>query len=1751
MAAEEAKLKLVIAKKQSIYKRVTKLYDLSKQLVPSLVDTRTKSEFMAMSSNLKCSYEQFSSLCDEHNLLLLQQKPDIEINYNDWDSFETLYTRISHTRTLMSGSNESPSPPADSTPPKCKLPPIELPSFDGNPEHWPLFYESFKTNIHTNNTLSNAQRVQYLVGKLSGKALSVFAGIIPNESNYPIIWDSLITKYQDKRMLGTLYLNNIFESQPPANSPAHLNNFIEKIHSSLSALRQLDISDLADFIVTHIALKKLDLQLVQSFELSLKDKDIPNSSDLICFVRHHIKILERTSTVNNLESTAVNLKSKVRSLPRQSVTKVSHTFALTNNHNRQMSAPASTCGYCNMSNHSQLFNCLAFKKLLVKDRFNFVKQSKLCINCLSAKHSTSYCKSLNTCNVCHKNHHSLLHFDTETGSAARPHATASSARDHRIGTNESVCLHSAFAVHDSVARAQIQNNTTVLPTAQVYVATSDNDNATIRCLIDSASQNNLITLASCKKLNLKIKPLNNTNIKTVGMITTPILGYVPLTIKSRFKEAQYSLLCLVVNQITDYLPTQIINSDFINNFANLPLADDSWNIPGEIHAILGAQLFPHLLLGNKIISTPSLPPSRSADRTNAVQIAPYALETTLGYIIVGQISTMEQTNTTWSFGPLLNENLNNSLMKFWELEQVPTLKNNISSDDRECERLYQSSVTRDPSGRFVVSLPFKGDHTTLGHSHTTARRRLTTLERKFIALPALRQEYNDILSDYIRKGYLSELPSSPSVLADGYFIPHHAVVRPEKTSTKVRIVLDASARTDTGISLNDLLYTGPNLQADLFTLLIRFRQFKIAITADIQQMYLRLMLTETDRKYQKILYRFNENEPIRVFQFNSVAFGLRSSPFLAMRTVRQLAEVERDRFPRAAEVAVRDLYMDDLTTSVNTQAGGVQLAHELIALFKSGGFDLVKWASNSSSLLTQLPESHRAAIEFSDGCDTIKVLGLKWLPVTDTFTFTTGETSQANTKRSILSTIACLFDVLGLVAPVILYAKLLLQELWLAKIDWDEEPPKPIIDRYVEFKNELPLLSHLQIPRHLGISTDCTAHLLGFGDASLKAYGGVIYLHITYPNGDVSVHLVCSKSKVAPLKTISLARLELCAALLLSELVNQVYHILHNRYPIKDIFAFSDSTIALSWIHSSPHRWQTFVANRVSKIQDNLSPDRFFHIPGTENPSDCVSRGLLPSQILNHVLWWHGPMWTHSPISAWPIVPFEPSQTEDVPEVKSSVTLATTLSSQNPLIELALQVSSWKQLLRIIVYVLRFIKKLPKSARFKVSHLEIAERTLLRSLQHEYFCEDIKNVNKGNLPSPALRKLDVFVDGDGLLRVGGRLNNAAIPFGNRHPILLPRRHHIVDLLIDDCHRSNCHTGSHLVMSLLRQRYWIISARNIIRQRIRGCNFCFHAAPKHPSPIMASLPPARVQEAKAFTHTGVDFCGPINITLTRRRGVKSQKAYICLFICLTTKAVHIEIASDLSTETFLDAFKRFLARRGPVSIMYSDNGTNFIGAKRQLDELYDLLSANETSAAFQNEFSSRRIEWRTIPARAPHMGGLWESNIKSMKTHLYRTIGNQLLCYEELLTVLTQIECILNSRPLCLLSDQPHFVLTPAHFLQTTPLQSLPTCELDTTLSLSARKKMLDNLVRGYWKQWRVDYLHTLQLRQKWNTPDVSVSPGTLVLIHQDDVPPLRWPTGIVEQVFPGKDGVVRVASVRTTTGTYKRPVVKLCPLPTQ
>lgn len=416
-----------------------------------------------------------------------------------------------------------------------------------------------------------------------------------------------------------------------------------------------------------------------------------------------------------------------------------------------------------------------------------------------------------------------------------------------------------------------------------------------------------------------------------------------------------------------------------------------------------------------------------------------------------------------------------------------------------------------------------------------------------------------------------------------------------------------------------------------------------------------------------------------------------------------------------------------------------------------------------------------------------------------------------------------------------------------------------------------------------------------------------------------------------------------------------------------------------------------------------------------------------------------------------------------------------------------------------------------------------------------------------------MRKLTPFIQ-DEIIRVGGRLNQADLSYDQMHPILLSKNSLVVNLIIEHYHKINLHTGPQLLFSLLRQKYWTLSARSLIRKQLRACNVCYRANPRPVFPQMGDLPAPRVTPSNAFQHAGINYAGPFAVCPKIGRGIRPQKAYLCLFICLTTRAIHLELAPDLSTDSFLNAFKRFTSRRGPCRVLYSDCGTNFIGAKAKLDEQHRLLLSKEHQDKFGETLADMHIIWKFNPPSSPHFGGLWEGNIKSVKTHVNRVVGQQILSYEEFETILIQIEALLNSRPLCELSTDPAepSALTPAHFLTAVPLKVLPAMNVDKSADKHlTRPELLNALVQRFWERWSVEYLHTLQVRQKWCSKTKPLRPGTVVIMMDSRTQPLQWPLGLVEEVYPGADGAVGVVLVRTTKGRYKRPAVKLCPLPSQ
>ncbi|XP_017796726.1 PREDICTED: uncharacterized protein LOC108577994 [Habropoda laboriosa] len=948
--------------------------------------------------------------------------------------------------------------------------------------------------------------------------------------------------------------------------------------------------------------------------------------------------------------------------------------------------------------------------------------------------------------------------------------------------------------------------------------------------------------------------------------------------------------------------------------------------------------------------------------------------------------------------------------------------------------------------------------------------------------------------------------------------------------------------------LNDTLHIGPKIQDDLLHILLRFRIHRYVITGDIEKMYRQFIVRPEDRKYQRILWR-DRDGTIKTFQLNTVTFGLSAAPYLAIRSLTQLARDEAHRFPLASEILQRDFYVDDALTGTATKKEALALREDITQLLKSARLNVRQWASNDRDLLQGLSEFDVNRKLHLGESSTLKTLGIVWNSATDFIHYavkTTTSTPQI-TKRHISSEIARIYNPLGLLGPVIIIAKLLLQQIWILKADWDESLPMDIHTQWTQYYTQLPLLNNATFNRKTIINAASKIQLHGFYDASEKAYGACVYLRSIDACSNVQVNLLLSKSKVAPLRKHSLPRLELCGALLLVTLITIVRTALH--IDISNIFLWSDSTIVLHWINTSPHVLKTFVANRVAEIQRKIEDAQWRHVGTSENPADLISCGQSPEEFLQPSIWQHGPTWLSKEEIYWPLWILTPM--DDIPEQKTTICLASTLIDYS-ILE---RYSSWGKLIRIIAYCLRWKHRHRSGGCLTVAERNYAHNTIIKMLQHQYFAKDIHHLSDDKKPevNRKLRPLNPFTDQNGILRVGGRLKHSFMPFSQKHPIILPKAH-LTTKIIEHEHRTQLHAGVQTTLYAIRRCYWPIDGRSQVWSVLKKCVRCCRANPPPVEYIMGNLPAARITESRPFTHVGVDYCGPFYIKEKRHRNRKQIKVYVAVFICLAVKAVHLELVSDITSEAFLAALRRFISRRGFCAHIYSDNDTNFTGANNELRELQKMLRAEEHQQSLTEFLTERSIQWHFIPPQTPHFGGLWEAAVKSFKYHLKRVANTVTFAFEDLYTLITEIEAILNSRPLTPISADSNdlLVLTPGHFLIGDSLTSLPEFDFREvpTNSLS-NWQHIQKLKQHFWTRWHREYLNELTNRSKWTSGGHKIKEGSIVLLREDHVPSMHWPLGRVVRTHPGPDGIVRTVTMKTATKELDRNVKRLVPLPCQ
>ncbi|XP_021966728.1 uncharacterized protein LOC110861902 [Folsomia candida] len=550
-------------------------------------------------------------------------------------------------------------------------------------------------------------------------------------------------------------------------------------------------------------------------------------------------------------------------------------------------------------------------------------------------------------------------------------------------------------------------------------------------------------------------------------------------------------------------------------------------------------------------------------------------------------------------------------MAFWEIEKLQDSQL-LSAEEKRCEDHFKNTVQRTKEGEFIVKYPFKTPKVQLGESLNIAINRFKQVERRLHKNEHYVTEYKKFMDDYIKLGHMIEVPPPNKDSNFRCYLPHHFVLKESSTTTKFRVVFDASAKTSNGLSLNDTMMVGPTVQDTLANLIMRFRKHKIAINADIEKMYRQILVSSDDQEFQHIVWRESPDQPFKHYKLLTITYGTAAGPYLATRVLSELAnQVD---VTIASQVLQEDFYMDDLLSGADTEENAVKLQHEIIELLKRCGMSIRKFTSNSEKVLLSIPEdlTETKSLTF-DKDATVKTLGIYWNPAQDCFGFRAdifGNVKVGSlTKRVILSEISKLFDPIGWCAPIIISAKILMQSIWKANLNWDDLVPITIQQK-------------AQVG-HSGKNQQ--TYLVGFSDASEQAYSAVVYLVYYDEQGNGLSYLVSSKTRVAPVKQQSLPRLELCGALLLAEFMPLVAKALKMNFT--DMVAYTDSTLTLGWIRSEPYKYKTFVANRITKIQELIPGDKWGFVRGIDNPADCTSRGISVQEFINHPLWWNGPSW--------------------------------------------------------------------------------------------------------------------------------------------------------------------------------------------------------------------------------------------------------------------------------------------------------------------------------------------------------------------------------------------------------------------------------------------------------------------------------------------------------------------------------------------
>ena len=1075
---------------------------------------------------------------------------------------------------------------------------------------------------------------------------------------------------------------------------------------------------------------------------------------------------------------------------------------------------------------------------------------------------------------------------------------------------------------------------------------------------------------------------------------------------------------------------------------------------------------------------------------------------------------------------------------------------------------------------YSCSIPWKSSPPDLSNNLSDVlKRQKTTNSSKYLTGKGTSiDEIDAKFRDQLAKGYIEEITDPADInRPDCFYIPYFPVVDKTRESTKVRIVFDAAAKARDGKSLNSQIEKGPNRLQDLFSILLRFRQNDIAITADISEMFLQCRLSEEDKRYHRFWWDG------RYWQWTRVLFGNLASPDISQKILVENADFYINEYPLAADVVKNKMYMDDAITSVETKEEAIKTVDELPKLVSHCGMKICKFQCSDIDVIKTIPKDLLSAKvnldrEIGNIFDPSKVLGIIWDANSDCFLFKSKYSTVREfldkqeiaefkgwTKSLILRFAATVFDPLGLIAPFTVRSRKILQKLWQEDLAWKDQIPEHHQLKWCQWLQELFIdSSKIRIPRsfHFGKGKSYTLHV--FVDASTEAYAAAVYVRVVDSKGveelkSVESYLITAKARVTPTKAESVSRLELNSAVI-GHRLGYAVALAYSMDPEK-IYFWTDSMNVLYWINTPANQLKTFVSNRVGQIQSHSDKSQWRHVPTDQNPADIATRDISISELSENPLWWKGPNFLIKNEADWPAEFKAPESNEETKgEFKKlfsgEVHTVFHVSDEGDILDrldparfsVGKLYDGYNRLVKVTMFCISWFHKkapLPQRELHKISLDYLVTKDQRNDPNFVTVIDEISNKETVSV----FKNYSPFIDEYGVVRSHSRLALIDhLSYGMRFPILLTKGSKLAELIVKSYHKKFEHTVSIETAKVkLRENFIIVGLDSLLRKIKKDCFECIRASKEPLIQQMADIPAYRFDlPLQAFSKTGLDFAGPFYIKVGRAK--QRLKSYILVFTCLQTRAIHLEVTNDQGTSSVLNAFSRFIDTRGMPNEVLSDNWKTFISPKKELQSwIRDL----DEDLIIHNKCAD--VIWHFTPPYGPHHGGIYEIMVKATKRALDALFIRDDLTMDEFRTAISRVASLLNSRPLTrVVNEATTEILTPNHFLIGNLGGAVSTTDLDNPVE---RWKRVHALVEKFWAQFLAEYLPLLSSRKKWQSPQDDIQVGEVVLQLDPNAPRGQWKLGIVEEIYPSEnDGKVRRCKIRTSAGSYERPITKLVSL---